>query len=160
MMKEKAKVIAVEDDNIVVQSTVKSTCSTCHQVDSCGSGQVAKALPHKTLTTSLECHDQKVIVGDEVVIGIPEKDILQTAWQVYLWPLIGLISCAALGQWLIIHQYLKYELLAIVFAIAGGYLGFKLAQYKQKLRNDKEWLAPKLLSVVGKNIPVTQIQTK
>lgn len=160
MMKENATVIAVEGDNIIVQSTIKSTCSTCHQVDSCGSGQIAKAIPHKTLTTTLQCANQAVVVGDDVILGIPEKDILQTAWQVYVWPLIGLITFAALGQWLTLQHYLPHELLAIMLSILGGYIGFKFAQHKQIQRNNKDWLAPKLLSVVAKKIPVTQIPTK
>jgi len=159
-MKERAVVIAIKGSDIIVQSTIKSTCSTCHQVDSCGSGQVAKAIPHKTLTTQLKHTNHTVTVGDEVILGIPEKDILQTAWQVYLWPIIGLITFAALGQWLMLHQYLSYEPLAILLSIMGGYAGFKLAQLKQKQRNNNDWLAPKLLSVVAKKIPVTQIPTK
>jgi len=160
MMEEKATVIAVNGDNILVQSTVKSTCSTCHQVDSCGSGQVAKAIPHKTLTTTLNCPEQLIVVGDEVILGIPENDMLQTAWQVYLWPIIGLISFSGAGQWLVLHYFFDYEIFAVLLGFFGGYLGFKLAQLRQKQRDKDGWLAPKLLSILHKSIEVTQIQTK
>lgn len=156
MMEEKATVIAINGDQVTLQSTIKSTCSSCHQIDSCGSGQVAKAIPHKTLITHISC-DKKIIVGDQVILGIPEKDILQTAWQVYLWPIISLILFSGGAQWLFTHHYLPHEILAVVIGVFGGYLGFKLAEYKQKNRENQDWLAPKLLSILPKNIDVTQI---
>jgi len=159
MMEEKAIVVAVNGDQVTVQSTVKSTCSSCHQIDACGSGQVAKAIPHKTLTTRVN-YEKNVKVGDQVILGIPEKDMLQTAWQVYLWPIIALIVFSGIAQWLLTNHYLAHEILAIIIGIFGGYLGFKLAEYRQVQRNSQDWLTPKLLSVLPKIIPVKQIQTK
>ncbi len=159
MIEEKARVIAVDGNSITVESVIKSTCSTCQQVDSCGSGQIAKAIPHKTLTTKVQSN-KHLLVGDEVILGIPEKDILQTAWQVYLWPIIGLIVFSGFGQWLLIHHWFRYEIIAIVLGILGGYTGFKLASFRQKQRNNENWLAPKLLSVLPKTIVVTQLSAK
>jgi len=159
MIEEKATVVAINGKKISLQSIVKSTCSSCHQIDSCGNGQIAKAIPHKTLITHINC-DEKVMVGDQVILGIPEKDILQTAWQVYLWPILSLIFFSGIAQWMLTHHYLPHELFAIVIGIWGGYLGFKLAEYRQKQRQSSDWLAPQLLSVLSKTIPVTQIQTK
>ena len=156
MIKEQATVIAVEDHIITVESTVKSTCSSCHQVDSCGSGQIAKAIPQKRLTTKIRS-DENISVGDEVILGISEQDMLITAWQVYLWPVIGLITFAGLGQWMLLHQFINNELFAILGGFLGGYIGFKLASMRQIQRNNADWLAPQLVSVVPKTIPVTQI---
>jgi len=159
MMEEKATVIAINGDQITVQSIIKSTCSTCHQIDSCGSGQISKAISHKTLTTHVHCN-KSVVIGDQVILGIPESDILQTAWQVYMWPIFGLIFFSGIAQWLLSNHYLAHEVLAVAIGFLGGYLGFKLAGYSQKQCNDFDWLAPKLLSVLPKTIAVKQIQTK
>jgi sigma-E factor negative regulatory protein RseC len=164
MIEEKATVVAVYAHSITVASTVKSSCSSCQQIDSCGSGQIAKAIPQKTLITDINCSElacaeQTLMVGDEVILGIPEKDMLLTAWQVYLWPIIGLLIFSAVGQWLLITHYLHHEPLAITLGLLGGYIGFQLAKFRQKQRENSDWLAPKLLSVLPKTIVVTQLST-
>ena len=50
MIEEQARVIAIDKNKITVESIVKSSCSGCQQIDSCGSGQIAKAIPHKKNT--------------------------------------------------------------------------------------------------------------
>ncbi len=90
MIEENATVIAIDNDKIIVESQVKSTCSSCQQVDNCGSGQVAKAIPHRKLTVKLENH-LNLTIGDLVVLGIPEHQLLKSAWQVYFMPLLGLL---------------------------------------------------------------------
>jgi len=156
MIEEKARVIAIDDKLVTVQSTIKSTCSSCQQADSCGSGQVAKAIPHKKLVTKIYANSV-LSVGDEVMLGISEKDLLQTAWQVYLLPILGLIAFSAIGQWLLLQHIINHELLAILFGAFGGYIGFKLAYYLQKHRKNAQWLQPKILRVLPKNIAITQL---
>lgn len=156
MIEEIATVIAVNDGQVVVKSTIKSSCHSCHQQDECGSGQVAKAIPHKSLTTTL-ITKQSLNVGDEVVIGLSESSMLKSAIQVYLWPLIGLILSSAIGQLVFVEQFFWHELSALGFALIGGYLGYSLAKHQQskpKIRND---LQPKLLRKCAKTISVTQI---
>ena len=155
-MEETARVIAVENDLVTLQSTVKSACSSCQQVDSCGSGQIAKAIPHKKLITKITT-DKPLYVGDDVILGIPEKDILYTAWQVYLFPIMGLILFSGFGQWLVLRQLINHEIIAIVLGVFGGFLGFKLASYLQKHRRNPQWLTPKILRVLPKNIPIRQL---
>ena len=131
MLEERAIVTAVNLDKVTVQSEVKSTCSSCQQNDSCGSGIVAKALPQKKLTVELVTQ-LDVSVGDVVTLSIPEKDLLQTAWQVYLWPLLGLIAFSALGQYLVSQLVFPHEVYAIVLGGIGGYIAFKFTCYWQK----------------------------
>jgi sigma-E factor negative regulatory protein RseC len=133
--------------NVTVQSQVKSTCSSCQQADTCGSGIVAKAIPQKKLTVTLTSN-LPVKVGDCVVLGIPEHDVLQTAWQVYLWPLIGLILFSALGQQLIEKGIFSHELFGLFLGVSGGYLGYRLAKYYQKRPGRAERLQPKILRVL------------
>jgi sigma-E factor negative regulatory protein RseC len=156
MMEEKALVIAIHDNVVTVQSTIKSTCSSCHQADNCGSGQVAKAIPHKKLVTQIKT-TKALSIGDEVILGIPEKDILQTAGQVYLLPLVGLIVFSGLGQWLLLQHIIKHELLAIVLGAAGGYLGYYCASYIQKHRKSAQWLKPKIVRVLPQSIAIRQL---
>jgi len=151
MIKELANVIAIEAGQVTVTSQIKSTCSGCAQVDTCGSGQIAKALPQAKLTLTLpyEKNSGKMLKpGDCVVLALPEKHILSSAGQVYLLPLLGLITFSALGQWLLKQQILPHELYALGLGITGGYLGYRLAKFQQKQGKHSEKLQPKIIEVI------------
>lgn len=156
MIEELATVVSVNDFNIVVTSNIKSACSGCSQADKCGSGQVAKAFPQKQLMLNI-VSDLSVKVGDNVIIGISEKCLLNSAWQVYLWPLIGLISFSGLGQWLIEQLILPHELYAIALGGIGGYIGYLFASHQQKSINNQTLLMPKLVRILTEKIKITEI---
>ncbi len=157
MIKELANVVAIEAGQVTVTSQIKSSCSGCAQVDTCGSGQVAKALPQAKLTLTLP-YDVNVLgrelkQGDCVVLAIPEEHVLSSAGQVYLLPLLGLIIFSGLGQWLFKQQILAHELIALALGITGGYLGYRLAKFNQKHSKQSENLQPKIIEVLpSKNI--------
>jgi sigma-E factor negative regulatory protein RseC len=157
-MEELAEVIAIESGLISVVSQVKSSCSSCSQVSTCASGQVAKAIPHKKssfiLPVSALLTNQRLQVGDCVVLTLPEIDVLQSAWQVYLLPIIGLVSFSALGQWLTMQGVLSHELLGLGIGLTGGYLGYRLAKYLQNHPEHQEKLQPKILRVIPKPLVV------
>jgi len=151
MIKELANVIAIEAGQVTVTSQIKSTCSGCAQVDTCGSGQIAKALPQAKLTLTLpydKTSGEMLKHGDCVVLALPEKHILTSAGQVYLLPLLGLITFSALGQWLLKQQIFPHELFALGLGITGGYLGYKFAQFQQKQGKHSEKLQPKIIEVI------------
>ena len=158
MIEEAAIVTGVNNHSITIESNVKSTCSSCHQLDTCGSGQVAKAIPQRklklTLTSALVLD-----IGDEVIIGIPEKCMLQTASQVYLWPLLGLIVMSAIGQYLMQVAIFSHELYAVLLGIFGGYAGFRLAKYWQNNKQKASDLMPTILRKSPQLISVTEISS-
>ena len=152
MIEELATVVAIKSNQVIVTSQIKSSCSSCSQVDTCGSGQVAKALPKAKLTVSLPYEGnilgQKLKEGDCVIIALPEKQVLSSAAQVYLLPLFGLILFSAIGQWLFTLQVLPTELVALLVGICGGYLGYRLASFLQKQGKHSASLQPKILKVL------------
>lgn len=150
-MEELARVVAVHEDHVVVESQVKSTCSSCQQVDNCGSGIVAKAIPHKKMTLDIETKES-FSIGEQVIISIPEQALLSVAWRVYLWPLIGLILLAGLGHYGAGQLKLNGELLSIVLGVCGGYLGFLVS--RKHLNNDAQQQA--LLPTVKQRLITTQ----
>ena len=161
MMEELATVISIESTNdvsskITVESQIKSTCSSCHQVDTCGSGQISKAIPKKKLIVELTTQ-LPVKIGDVIVLGLCEKGLLQTAWQVYLWPLIGLISFSAIGQYLVQQTLFPSELYGILLGFLGGYLGYRLAKYWQTHSEISLALMPKILRIQSKELKVTHL---
>ncbi|WNC71476.1 SoxR reducing system RseC family protein [Thalassotalea psychrophila] len=145
MIEETATVVAVDGNQVTVKSTIKSTCHSCNQQDDCGSGQIAKAIPHKALTTRFENSTTQLKVGDEVVIGLSERSIISSALQVYMLPLFTLILFAAIGQFILVEQQQMHEFFALVLAILGGYLGHLFAKFLQAKQQTQYNLQPKLL---------------
>tara|TARA_R110001583_G_scaffold174519_2_gene328946 strand:+ start:729 stop:1220 length:492 start_codon:yes stop_codon:yes gene_type:complete len=160
-MEELATVTAINNGNITVVSQIKSTCNSCSQVNTCASGQVAKAIPHKKLSFTLNkpnsLEHQAINVGDCVVLTLPEVDVLHSAWQVYLLPVFGLFSFSAFGQWLLQEKILAHELMALVIGVIGGYLGYRLAKYLQSNPNRQNRLQPEILRVLPKPLDVDNI---
>ena len=156
MIEEQATVTFIDDDNVTVTSDIKSACGGCQQVDNCGSGQVAKAFPQKKLSLTLKS-PLALELGDKVVLGLNESALLQSAWQVYLWPLLGLIMASWLGQWLVINDMLGHEVFAIVFGLTGGFCGFSLAKRQQIKSASCTKLAPKILRRENQNIAIVEI---
>lgn len=146
MIEEKATVVAIDRNQVTVTSDVKSACSGCQQVDSCGSGQVAKAFPQKKLSLTL-ITDLPVKLGDVVVIALNESQLLRAAWQVYIWPLIGLLLGAWFGEYLLSNQIIAHELIAIVIAGMSGYCGFLMAKWQQQKAQHCAHLAPQILRI-------------
>lgn len=162
-MEELATVTAIDNGNITVVSQIKSSCNSCSQVDTCASGLVAKAIPHKNLSFTLlkpkSLENQTIKVGDCVVLTLPEVDVLQSAWQVYLLPIFGLFSFSALGQWLVQEEILAHELIALFIGIIGGYLGYRFAKYLQNQPSQRERLQPKVLRVLPKPLSVSNVSS-
>jgi sigma-E factor negative regulatory protein RseC len=160
MMEEQATVVAINQKKITLASNVKSTCSSCSQSESCASGQVAKAFPHKKLEFSIvysSNEHKSLLVGDQVIVAIPEGDVLKSAWQVYSFPLMGLILFSAITQFIqdtivfdsFFNPLLTHELFALLVGITGGYLGFKLAKRFQKKYEVSLKLCPKIIRTVS-----------
>jgi len=156
MIEEQATVVAIDDDNVTVTSTIKSACSGCQQVDNCGSGQVAKAFPQKKLSLTVKS-TLALELGDRVVLGLNESALLQSAWQVYLWPLLGLLLASGFGQWLVLNNILSHEVFAIFLGAIGAYLGFTLAKKQQIKSATCAKLAPKIIRREKQNIEIVEI---
>ncbi|MDO6486639.1 SoxR reducing system RseC family protein [Colwellia sp. 4_MG-2023] len=160
-MEELATVTEISHGNITVVSQIKSTCNSCSQVNNCANGQVAKAIPHKKLSFTLgkpkSLNKQIIGVGDSVLLTVPEEDVLSSAWQVYLLPILGLFSFSALGQWLVQKAIIPHELIAIVIGSVGGYLGYRLAKKLQSDPIKQKNLQPKILRVLPKPLEVNNI---
>ena len=157
MIEELATVVAIDktdvlgEKRITVESQVKSACSSCHQLDTCGSGQISKAIPQRKMSVVL-LTDLPVVIGDTLVVGLSEKSILQSAWQVYLWPLLGLILCSALGQWLVLQGIFLTELYAVGLGVIGGYAGYRFAKFWLSYTKQSQALIPKVLRIQSNTI--------
>ncbi|MGV2870894.1 SoxR reducing system RseC family protein [Colwellia sp. E150_009] len=162
-MEELATVTAIDNENITMVSKIKSTCNSCSQVDTCASGQVAKAIPKKTLSFTLTkpklMESTTINIGDCVVLTVPDGNVLHSAWQVYLLPVFGLFSFSALGQWLLQESILSHELVGVALGLVGGYLGYRVAKRLQSNSSKQNSLQPEILKVLAKPIDVNTLSS-
>jgi sigma-E factor negative regulatory protein RseC len=163
MIEEIATITAIKNSTVTVTSQIKSGCSGCAQVDTCGSGQIAKAIPQRRLTLNLPYPNNltsgSLKVGESIILGLPQSGVLASAGQVYLLPLAGLITFSALGQWLVTQHWLNHELFAFAFGLVGAYLGYRLAKSRQEQNKCTLTLQPQILRTLATSNQVVQDKT-
>jgi len=155
MIRETGTVIKRDDIHIWVETSVKSTCSTCSAKSHCGTSAVASAVAGKTLVNRVE-NKLDAQVGDRVEIGVPEETLLSGAFFLYLFPLLLAIASALAGQFWLSRFIEVTEGIIILLTLLGGGTGFYLA--KLRLAKESEsGLQPKLLKVLPSDIEVKQV---
>jgi sigma-E factor negative regulatory protein RseC len=154
MLEEKGIVVSVEGGLIWVQTQIKTTCGSCKAKDNCGTSSIAKAFSPKPNVISVKS-DRTVTVGDTVVIGIDENFVVLSAFYVYILPIFGFMLFAWLGQQLFDEAQLLEELINVVLAFFGGWLGYLLARKKLGHEACLSNHNIHLLSVDNHQIPIT-----
>ena len=136
-MEREGEVIAVQDENLVVQFCRPTDCEKCH---ACMGGAAQRQLMVKG-------HAQ---IGDRAVVEMPTQKIVKASALAYLFPLIGLMAGLFLGSWL-------FPSAQEAAAIAGGLLGMAIplgivACTERKRRADQSW-QPRLVRIVPASTP-------
>ncbi|WP_115719583.1 SoxR reducing system RseC family protein [Gallaecimonas mangrovi] len=125
MIERDVQVVAVKGRHIKVEFQRQSSCDSCSNNESCGSGQLSKSFNRRLDVLDMQC-DQAVAVGDFVRVGISEQSLLRGTLVLYLLPLLCLIVAAVIASQL--TQLLALaELWILPAMVAGGYGGFKWA---------------------------------
>lgn len=93
MIRETGKVVAVETGGVWVETIQQSACNACAAEKGCGQRLLAKATG-KTTAIKVLLGDyglKDVGVDDQVVIGIPEKVIVNGTLLTYFLPLLLMV---------------------------------------------------------------------
>lgn len=154
MMTALATVLDIQDDIIVVGCQQKTSCNHCSSKDSCGTGIVSKVLPGKVHHWAFHT-DKKLAVGQMVEIGLPEKNLLQSAAIVYLVPLLFLLFGALLSEWLVSPFIGIGEITTIIIAAFSSWVGYFIAKaLSQRIELNTEQQVS-LIRVLGEPISDT-----
>ncbi len=125
MIKSKAKVIYADKAQAQVVAQKKSTCGGCEDQTGCGISTLGKVFGNKTSKIDVD-NQLNAKVGDEVEIGLSEKDLLKVALKSYIAPLAGFFIFAVIGTFLQNKMSFDSEWIVVLFAILGMGLGWKL----------------------------------
>lgn len=153
MIEEHAQVVALENNDVWVETQRRSACGQCAANKGCGTATLAKVLGNKrSRVRTLNPKATPVTVGDEVVIGINEQALVRGSLAVYTVPLLSLFVFGFLGQILSAQLMMtNHDILPIVLGLSGLLLGFFwVRRFTRGIANDVRYqpvLLRRVLSV-------------
>lgn len=119
---ESARVVAVSDDFLWVETIQQSTCSSCSSRSGCGQYALNKWQPKRQSHLKVPLGSQSASdfgAGDFVKIGVPEGLVLKSAVLVYILPLLVMLCMAMLAE-----HFVGSDIAAGIGAVLGLVLGF------------------------------------
>jgi sigma-E factor negative regulatory protein RseC len=122
MLTQPARVLAIDGEQVIVETLAKVNCPRCEQGIGCGGGILAKLFGDKTFKLTLSS-TEPVQLQQVVQLGISEKLLVRSAFILYGIPLLALVGMA-----LIASLILSEELLVISCALLGFAVGFYVAK--------------------------------
>ncbi|WP_289031121.1 SoxR reducing system RseC family protein [uncultured Paraglaciecola sp.] len=135
-----------DEQIILVETQIKSTCGSCEAQSNCGTGSIAKAFVRKKELLRFKVNET-VSLGQKVKIGIPEESILKASLLVYLIPLSVLLLSAVLMQSLLPILGFQAEAWTIIFTFLCTFISFKLVK-KHIKNNENDVFYPQFISVL------------
>jgi len=148
MIEERARVIAVRDDQLLLEAQTKSACGGCAAKQGCGTSVLSRWVGRR-FTRFQAPNTVNAAVGDEVVVGLAEAAMLKGSVLVYLMPLLAMIVSALLADWLIAADASARDLLVIAAAVGGFTLMLAVSRRYLAGSRNRDRLRP---VVIRKNI--------
>ena len=144
MIEERARVIAVENDQLLLEAETSSACTACSARQGCGTSVLSKWVGRR-FTCFQATNTVGARVGDEVVVGLAEEAMLKGSVLVYLLPLLGLIGAAVLADSLIAADAAWRDLLVLAAAVTGFVSTLTLSRLILSSRGTRSKLTPVVL---------------
>ena len=149
MIEEQIEVIEVIGDQLVLQAETKSACGSCAVSKGCGTSLLAKVVGQKFTRFQVE-NKVSAVVGDTVVVGIPEDALLKGSLVMYVLPIFSMLFSALICDFFL-PDLMSFRDLAIAgFSIGGLILGFLLSRwYFQRQSNARHFSPVVLRKIIG-----------
>ncbi|MFT6300473.1 MAG: sigma-E factor negative regulatory protein RseC [Saprospiraceae bacterium] len=148
MIHENATIVAIQESGLWVETIQQSTCQTCVAQKGCGQRLIAKVTGNTTTIRVLPgLFDTGLMqVHDKVVIGVPEKVIVNGTLLAYFLPLMTMVLTVALASHLS-NSDLIIAAAAITSLCAGGLI----VRLHSHLNQDNYEIHPILLKLIPTN---------
>jgi sigma-E factor negative regulatory protein RseC len=134
MLKERARIVAIDNGAVWVETIQVSTCGSCSAKKGCGQSLLASlgAKPNY-LRVLLPVDDANGYqLNQSITIGLPENIVVNTSLLLYLLPLCLMLIFSAFA-----HNYYTSELFTIAMAVVGLFLGgMTIRFYSYKYQHD------------------------
>lgn len=137
MIEQTAVVIRLDGQFALVEAQRESSCGQCNAKKGCGTGMLENSIGRRAMQMKAlnQCDAQP---GDEVIVAVPEKGFIKSAFVTYFLPLLFMLLGAVVAQQLSINSGWAYQDIA---ALAGAGIGFAVAllllrRYSQRMEKD------------------------
>lgn len=122
MIEEYAIVTKSAGTTATLEIERRTACGLCGQKRGCGNATWGKMLGHDSHDFTAE-NQINAQVGDSVVVGIDEQAVLNSAFFLYIVPLVGLLIGTLAADYLFKNQF--YVILGAVSGLVLGFLWVK-----------------------------------
>jgi sigma-E factor negative regulatory protein RseC len=146
MIEETGRVVAVNGDEVWIETVRNSSCSGCSARSGCGQGLLAKIKDgrrnHIRLHTGL-----KLVVDDEVILGLPDQAFIRSSFLAYGLPLFALIMAVVVAdKWFGFSE--PWVIGSAFIGLLTGFLGVRLISQSGTAQNDFEPVIVKIIPIV------------
>lgn len=125
MIEQVAHVHAIDQTTVWLDTLRLSTCNSCSMKSGCGQRLMNQATDCKRSRIELPVpRDMALNVGDEVVLGIPQKAFIKASLLTFAMPLMIMLAFASLAQWGVLS-----EPATVAAALCGLGLGLLLLRW-------------------------------
>jgi sigma-E factor negative regulatory protein RseC len=152
MLEETAWIVEVRDGVLIAETQSRSSCSHCGSSSSCSTSVVAKLFGVRRNRLALE-NSLGACVGDQVVIGIPDRLLVRASLMAYMLPLGIMLAVTALGD-----QVGMNQLLLSLLALVGLATGFVTVRWVSRGRSSQRY-EPRLLRIVAPDYQRVEMPT-
>ncbi len=135
MIRERAEVVQVESDYLLVTTQLKTGCSGCAQQTVCGTGIISKAFADRRAAFRVLKPAGQFYVGQHIELLLPEDALSRFSLLVYVVPLFSLFMLA----WITGHLLHWPE----GWVIVSSFIGFSMSFYLLK-----HWLQKRDIQVM------------
>jgi sigma-E factor negative regulatory protein RseC len=156
VIEETGLVTAVSGDLAEVECERRSACGSCSANGACGTSLLERVFGRRQQILAVS-NPVGAVLGDRVIVGIPEAAMLEAAFAAYLVPLVAMMAGGVCAEWLAGHLLPGW---ADGISVLGGLLGLAagiwwLAGFSNRRRSDERYRAVILRRSPGSSIPVS-----
>lgn len=145
MIEETGKVVRVDGSDAWIETQPSNTCGSCSDAKGCGVSVLASIFGRREIRIKVS-NEINAVVGQNVIVGIPESGLLLGSLLTYLLPLALLFCFALAGRWLgTVYGLANVEIASILGGLSGLMAGFGLLRYTRLAVDNRRCFRPVMI---------------
>jgi sigma-E factor negative regulatory protein RseC len=143
MIEERARVVELIPDGVVIEAARTSACAQCQSASNCGQKSLSEWAASKMTHIEVDNPSRIVVcVGDDVIVGIDEGGFIKASALIYMLPLMIMVVFGVAAQLNALS-----EPLVILSSFLGLGIGFLIVRYFGKTMEKRNTYRPVLLRI-------------
>ena len=158
MIEQVAHVQAIDQTSVWLDTLRLSTCNSCSMKSGCGQRLMNQATDCKRSRIELPIPQYMALnVGDEVVLGIPQKAFIKASVLTFAMPLVWMLACALLAQWLTLSE--PATVVAALLGLGLGLLFLRWYSQSEAVLASNQWQPVILRQQPSEYVQALQLMT-